>query len=257
MASAGVPGGCTTVTSWVVVGVAMVAVLLWPGRRRRWRGGGVAAAPARPRGDARVAGRLSRRRVGFRVTAQTELGDAIALMASPVHIGVPPATALRAAVKAMPIGGPLQPLFDDLVDAAARGESIAAVWLRHADEQESADLRFVGQAWGLSEVTGAPLASALQTAEQVLRGRQRSRQRLATAVAGPRASMAVLALLPLCGPVVGLAFGVSPRALYLSSTAATASVVTGVLMGVLAWWWSHRIILRTIQPSRRGDGRPG
>lgn len=243
-------------TSGVVLAVAVVAVLLWPGRRRRDLGVGVATR-ARPRGDVGIAGRLTRRRVPLGVTAQTELGDAIALMAAPVHTGVPPATALRAAVKAMPTGGPLQPLFDDLVAAAARGESIAAVWLRHADERESADLRFVGQAWGLSEMTGAPLARALQTAEQVLRGRQRSRQRLASAVAGPRASMAVLALLPLCGPLVGLAFGVSPRALYLSSGAAMASVVTGVLMGVLAWWWSRRIIAGAIRPSRRGRARPG
>jgi tight adherence protein B len=207
--------------------------------------------------DVGVTGRLSVRRAALGVTAQTELGDVIALMAGPVQIGVPPATALRAAVTAMPAGGPLQPLFDDLLDAGARGESIAAVWLRHADQRRNADLRFVGQAWGLSEVTGAPLASALQTAEQVLRGRQRSRQRLATAVAGPRASMAVLALLPLCGPLVGLAFGVSPRALYLSSGAAMASVGTGVLMGVLAWWWSRHIIAGATRPSRRRGGQPG
>lgn len=242
-------------TSGVVLAVAVLAVLLWPGRRRRSLSVGVATR-ARPGGDAGIGGQPSRRRAALGVTAQTELGDAIALMAGPVQIGVRPATALRAAVTAMPAGGQLQSLFDDLVDAAARGESIAAVWLRHADERESADLRFVGQAWGLSEVTGAPLASALQTAEEVLRGRQRSRQRLATAVAGPRASMAVLALLPLCGPLVGLAFGVSPRALYLSSGAATASVVTGLLMGVLAWWWSRRIIAGAIRPSRRGGGRP-
>ena len=242
--------------SGVVLAVAVVAVLLWPGRRRRDLGVGVATR-ARPRRDAGIAGRLSRRRAALGVTAQTDLGDAIAAMAAPVHTGIPPAIALRAAVGAMPAGGPLQPLFDDLVDAAARGESIAAVWIRHADERGSADLRCVGQAWGLSEVTGAPLASALQTAEQVLRGRQRSRQRLATAVAGPRASMAVLALLPLCGPLVGLAFGVSPRSLYLSSGAAMASVVTGVLLGVLAWWWSLRIIAGAIGPSRRGAARPG
>lgn len=243
--------------SGVVLAVAVVAVLLWPGRRRRRDLGVGVATRARPRRDAGIAGRLSRRRVALGVTAQTDLGDAIAAMTAPVHTGIPPAIALRAAVGAMPAGGPLQPLFDDLVDAAARGESIAAVWIRHADERGSADLRFVGQAWGLSEVTGAPLASALQTAEQVLRGRQRSRQRLATAVAGPRASMAVLALLPLCGPLVGLAFGVSPRALYLSSGAAMASVVTGVLLGVLAWWWSRRIIAGAIGPSRRGGARPG
>lgn len=245
-------------TGGVLTAVVVAAVLVWPGRRRPDLGVGIVMGARLPRpGGAGRPGRLSRRRPAFGVAAQIALGDAIAVMAAPVHIGVAPGAALRAAVKAMPPGGPLQPLFDDLVDAAERGESVGAVWMRYADEHESADLRFVGQAWALSEETGAPLASALQTAEQVLRGRQRSRQRLATAVAGPRASMAVLALLPLCGPLVGLAFGVSPRALYLSSVAGMASVVMGVVLGVLAWWWSRRIIAGAIRPSGRSGSRPG
>lgn len=238
---------------WVAWALMAVAVLVWPGANHRADDVG----PAQPRGPESPFGLVRRWRRGGRSVAHAELGDAIALMAAPVRVGVTPASALRAAVAAMPVGGPLQGLFDDLVGAAARGESVAAVWLRHAQERGNADLRFVGQAWWLTEVTGAPLASALDTAEQVLRDRERSRQRLTSAVAGPRASMAVLALLPLCGPFVGLAFGVSPRALYLSSNAAMVSVALGVLIGLLAWWWSRRIIAGAIRMSTpRGLG-PG
>lgn len=232
--------------SWMVWALVTVAVLVWPGANQRPEGVGA----AKSRGPGCRSGWVRGRGRAGRSMAHAELGDAIALMAAPVRVGVTPASALRAAVAAMPVGGPQRRLLEDLVGAADRGESVAAVWLRHAQERGSADLRFVGQAWWLTEVTGAPLASALDTAEQVLRGRERSRQRLASAVAGPRASMAVLALLPLCGPFVGLAFGVSPQALYLSSNAAMVSVVLGVLIGLLAWWWSRRIIAGALRMSR-------
>jgi tight adherence protein B len=138
----------------------------------------------------------------------------------------------------------LGPLLRDLVEATRSGGSLAEAWLHHADLHQSADLRFVGQAWALSERTGAPLADALASGEDVLRARATGRQRLAGAAAGPRASMAVLCLLPASGPVVGAALGVGPRSLYFSTPLATASLVLGVVLGLGAWWWSRRILGR-------------
>jgi tight adherence protein B len=65
--------------------------------------------------------------------------------------------------------------------------------------------------------------------------------------------MAVLTLLPLCGPLVGLAFGVGPRQLYLSSVAATASLVIGAFIGLVAWLWSRTIVQRALSPGRSRD----
>lgn len=183
-----------------------------------------------------------------RVRALGELADTLALMAAPIRIGVPPAMAVRVAIDAASEAGPLGPVYDDLVRAVEAGENLSTVWLHHADALRSSDLRFVGQAWRLTELTGAPLASALAAAEAVLRGRERSRLGLSAAVAGPRASMAVLTLLPLCGPLVGLAFGIGPRELYLSSIPATASLVIGVACGLAAWAWSRRIVQRALSP---------
>jgi tight adherence protein B len=161
--------------------------------------------------------------------------------------------AVRAAIEAAPGTGPLRLVYDDLVRSVEAGENLSAVWLRHADTLCSGDLRFVGQAWRLTELTGAPLASALGAAEAVLRSRERSRLGLNAAVAGPRASMAVLTLLPLCGPLVGLAFGVGPRQLYLSSVAATASLVIGAFIGLVAWLWSRTIVQRALSQGRSRD----
>jgi tight adherence protein B len=123
---------------------------------------------------------------------------------------------------------------------------VGVVWLAHAAVGRSADLELVGRAWLLTERTGAPLADALEVAEGVLRGRIRARARLDSAAAGPRASMVVLVLLPCSAPLVGLVFGLSPAELYLSSPAATFSGLLGLLLVVLGWWWSHRILARAL-----------
>jgi tight adherence protein B len=180
---------------------------------------------------------------------QAELADTIALLIGPLRRGVPPATALRAAVDAVGVRGVLRQSFADLLDAAGRGDALADVWLRQAEALDSADLRFVAQAWRLTERTGAPLAQALESAEEVLRERRVSRERLAAMTAGPRASMAVLTALPLAGPMVVAAFGFGPVALYLSSPIAMASVVVGLVLALLGWWGSRVIIEQALRPA--------
>jgi tight adherence protein B len=64
--------------------------------------------------------------------------------------------------------------------------------------------------------------------------------------------MVLLAMLPLCGPLVGAAFGLSPVALYLSSPVATASLSVGVGLAFLAWMVSRRIIDRALRPAAPG-----
>ncbi|QGN58424.1 type II secretion system F family protein [Nostocoides sp. HKS02] len=223
------------------------ATVLWPSPARRPPG-----SPARPASSARV--RMPRR---DRVRLQAELADTIALLIGPLHRGVPPATALRVAIDAVDVSRPLSQSFEHLLEAAARGEALAEVWLREADALDSADLRFVGQAWRLTERTGAPLARALESAEEVLRERQVSRERLAAMTAGPRASMVVLTVLPLCGPLVGAVFGFGPGDLYLSSPVALASLVIGLVMALFGWLVSRIIIERALRPAvSSGAGAP-
>jgi tight adherence protein B len=177
------------------------------------------------------------------VALETGLAELVGAVAAPLRSGVAPAVALVAAEPSCAADPVLAPLLRDLIETTGTGTSTAAVWLRHADLHGSAALHFVGRAWALSERTGAPLADALASAEEVLRARARGRERVASAAAGPRASMAVLCLLPASGPVVGAAVGVDPGSLYFSSPAATASLLLGLVLAAGAWWWS-RLILR-------------
>jgi tight adherence protein B len=186
----------------------------------------------------------------------------LSLLAAPLRAGATPALALATVARAMSPGPELLPVLVDLVASEPAGPGLSAVWQRHAERLDSEDLRFVGRAWELTERTGAPLAEALVSVERVLRTRQRARERVATAAAGPRSSMAVLVALPCAGPLVGLTFGIGPVALYGSSAAACASAALGVVLGLVAWVWARRIIsgaLRTGSAATSGaaTGRIG
>jgi tight adherence protein B len=248
------------VTLAVLIGFLVAAVVLWPaadgrlptriGTPARDRTGNRNHAAARDvhqaTGGLRRGGRgwRGRRGRGRTVALEAALAELVAAIAAPLRAGVAPSVALAAAEPSCAHDSALGPLLRDLVEATAAGQSAAVVWLRHADSHGSSDLHFVGQAWALSERTGAPLADALASGEEVLRARARGRQRVASAAAGPRASMAVLCLLPASGPVVGAAMGVGPRSLYFSSPVATASLLLGLVLAGAAWWWSRRILWR-------------
>ena len=133
-------------------------------------------------------------------------------------------------------------LAGDLVRAGRLVRPASAVWDDWAARSGSDELAFVAAAWRLSERTGAPLAAAVERAARGLRDVRRRRGRVASAVAGPRATVTVLTALPLAGPLLGLACGVDPRTLYLGSPLSTASVVVGAGLAVLGRWWCGRMV---------------
>lgn len=226
--------------SVVVLCLVLATVLLWPVRRA----GGPLLPGAGPPGARGSGGPLRsrgrRRRAQERL--QVDLTELVSLLAGPLRAGAVPGLALTTVARTISPGPELGAMVEELVDAAPRGVALSEVWLRHAERLDSPDLRFVARAWQLTERTGAPLAEALASAEHVLRARRRARERVATAAAGPRSSMLVLAGLPCAGPVVGLAFGLTPAALYLSSPASLLCAVAGVVLGVGAWLWAGRIV---------------
>lgn len=175
-----------------------------------------------------------------------ELG-ALALLdatAPALHAGLPPAAAIRLAVESQP-GEPTEAhgRFVEQLDAtAASGLAISDAWVALADRSRSRPIGFVAAAWRLSEVTGAPLAAAVERAARGLREARTRERRVAVAVAGPRATVLVLTALPLTGPIFGLACGITPTELYLGSPLSTASVAAGFGLVLLGRWWCRRLV---------------
>lgn len=140
-------------------------------------------------------------------------------------------------------------LVDDAVRAAEAGGSVGRVWQRWAEDTGSGTLRFVAAAWLLSERTGAPLADAVARAAARTRSELSRRRRVSAAVAGPRATVNVLSALPLVGPLFGLASGLDPAEVYLSSPLVLVVVAVGFGLILVGRWWSRRLVGAVLEPT--------
>lgn len=215
----------------------------------RWQG-----VPGRPDADGHRRRRYHRHR---RTDDGEELLVLLDAIAPALAAGLPPATALahlsrrgRGDVGTEdPRAGPVEALLADLVTQANAGRPLAPVWTRHArpgrwgrsGSSWSGEVAFVARAWTLSESLGSPLAECATVAARAVRQQSARRQRLAIALAGPRATATVLTALPLAGPVVGLLLGLSPRQLYGTPVAAV-STLSGLALLLLGRWWCARLV---------------
>lgn len=242
-----------------------VALLLWPGRRRR-------AVPVRIRGAAR----------GPRwpaATAPVVLAVAVgALLGTPLVAALAGAAALggvRAwAVRAEERSGEIRlrsladglgafaadlrsgrPLADATATAAAAcadpatGDLLVRV-LRAPEAAPPAD-RALGDAPGrvaaavrLSTRTGCSLAAVVTALEDDLRARLGHRVELRAATSGPRASALVLAGLPLFGLAMGSGVGADPWAVLTTTGTGQVLLVVGCGLEAAGLVWAHRLIRR-------------
>ena len=181
-------------------------------------------------------------------------------MAPALAMGLPPARALALAAEATSSQAreteqyrgrrrgftELDRLSGSLAAAAERGGGLAPVWGEWARLTRAPEIAFVASAWALSEQHGAPLAVAVERGAAGLREARARRRRVQVAVAGPRATVTVLTVLPLTGPAFGLACGVDPATLYLGSPVGAASATVGVALIVVGRLWCRRMIRHAV-----------
>ena len=253
-----------------------VAVAAWPARDRLWRGTGGLPATGPLIGSATGAatggglqGGTARPWPWGRARRDARDGEELLLLldaiAPALAAGLPPAAALAHLTRrgrsgggtGDPRAGPVDALLADLVAEANAGRPLAPVWNRHAHEGLwgrsgwSGEVAFVARAWSLSESLGSPLAECATVAARAVRQQSARRQRLAIALAGPRATAAVLTALPLAGPVVGLLLGLPPQQLYATPVAVVSTLV-GLALLLLGRWWCARLVAGI---GRRGPTR--
>ncbi|MEJ6489597.1 type II secretion system F family protein [Leucobacter sp. USCH14] len=101
---------------------------------------------------------------------------------------------------------------------------------------DAPEWRVLAVAWRLAEECGAPLAPALQRIAYALRELDQMRERRSVLLAGPRATVRMVAALPILALLLGVLLGFDPVPVLLSPAGAViASVGTG-LLGVGVHW---------------------
>lgn len=243
----------------VVVVLVVSAILVWPRGRPVARSLSGASSNSRASGGASAGldfnsfssrvRRLLAREVRFARRRRGWVADFAELSAVGLDAGLPAAEAARLACD---VGGSaatrneFAKLGQQISAAQEQGGSIGEC-LRHASEGDR-DLAFLAAAWQLSDEFGVAAAPAARESAAVLRERAAGDDRRTVLAAGPRASMWLLTLLPLSGPVVALVLGLPVGEVYGSSVALVAAVC-GLLLTGLGWVWSRTVLHRALRPA--------
>jgi len=245
----------------VVVGILMaVGALLWP---ERFSGRLLAVLPGVPSasgpalrsGPGSLPGPVAgfarawlRGRLPHQPVVSFDAQDLLSLLeaiAPALEAGMVPALALEISAEARSGSGrpdPLATLASDIALASAQGEAIGPLWREAAESAGSPELMLLSQAWSLTEDLGVPLAQAVRTTTGLLEARIAHERQLAGAVAGARATVNLLTLLPLGGPLLGMVVGVGPADLYGGSPLTQASLVLGLSLAGIGRWWVRRMV---------------
>ena len=174
------------------------------------------------------------------------LAAALDRIVEELRAGAQPTTALQGATTDVgPAGAVLRPA----ATAAALGDGVpAALEAEAARRPEVArDLRRVAGAWALAERHGVPLADLLAGVHADLRWRLAYAGRVGAALAGPRATAAVLTGLPVLGILLGELVGAGPLQVLRSGVLGQALVVSGVGLAAAGAAWA-RAVLRSAVP---------
>lgn len=182
-------------------------------------GGGAAVPVTWRRGAGGRAGRAGRPRLRGRRSGVTaaEVAEAAELTALCLDVGLTVPAALH-----------LVPRADEL--------------LAHPDAGG-----ILGWSWTLAERLGVPIADATRVAAQDLRARSERAAQAETLAAGPKASMALLAALPVVGPLLAVLIGVPVAEVYFSPVALVGWGL-GIGLAAIGWRWGRRILSKALAP---------
>ena len=109
--------------------------------------------------------------------------------------------------------------------------------------------RGLAAAWLVATGAGAPLAPTLQRFAASLRDLGTNERDARTALAGPRATTRMVVVLPLIGILFGLALGFDTLGTLVGSIPGAACLVLGVVLILIARWWSAVLIRRARPPT--------
>ncbi|MEV7776871.1 type II secretion system F family protein [Kitasatospora sp. NPDC088351] len=122
----------------------------------------------------------------------------------------------------------------------------------------------IAACWRVASDSGSGLATGLDRVAEALRGERALAEEIAGELAGPRTTIAVLAVLPAAGLLLGVALGARPVDVLLHTPAGLACLAVGAVLEWLGLAWTSRIVrsasqgvLEAPQNGRRAAARPG
>ncbi|GAA4410010.1 hypothetical protein GCM10023168_29220 [Fodinibacter luteus] len=181
------------------------------------------------------------------------MADFAEVVAVGLEAGLDLGSAARVAARSPAVSRGAPWLDATLAQSLSDGRGVAALLreLPGLSVQERQDLGLLASAWRLADDVGAGTAAVTAEAAASIRGRQAARARTAVVVAGPRASMWLLSVLPVAGPVAAALVGIGPGRLY-GTQPARVLAVTGLLLTAAGWCWARSLLHRAQRPGRTG-----
>ena len=161
---------------------------------------------------------------------------AVRILTAELAAGSLPARALAAAATAAP---QVRDTFDRAADEAGRGDPPSVL-----DADPRAGVRAVGVAWRLGQDTGSALGAVLGRVADDLAAADAQRRSVTVALAGPRSSAVLVALLPALGLGLGTAMGASPVDVLGGSPAGRLLCLAGVALDVGGVLWIRAVLRR-------------
>jgi tight adherence protein B len=176
-------------------------------------------------------------------TAATGLSDALGVLVAELRAGAHPATAVQSAADTHADGSSDVVRILAVVAAAARlGGDVPAVLRSTAPTHLRPWLDRLADAWALAERRGIPLADLLDAVRCDTEHRVRFAAEVQARLAGPRATAAVLAGLPLLGLALGQAVGAAPLRVLCETPVGQLLLVIGTGLACGGALWSARLI---------------
>ena len=240
------PRGIAVEAKWTTrrCGVLLVSLATGFGVLLAGPGGGIAAVLATGTATARWRARRDRRSAA---TAATGLCDALGVLVAELRAGAHPGHAVSSAADAHADGPTEVTRALSAVAAAARlGGDVPAVLRSTGPAQLREWLGRLADAWSLSDRYGIPLADLLDAVRSDTEQRVRFTAEVQARLAGPRATAAMLAGLPLLGLALGQAVGAAPLRMLCDTLVGQVLLVIGTGLACVGVLWSARLMSRAV-----------
>ncbi len=183
----------------------------------------------------------SRRRRRIRLARTNEFAAGLRLFVAELRVGSHPASAAEGAAEDAPAD--VAPVFRNLAAATRLGGDATTVLADEAaqDAELAGPLGRMARAWSLAERHGVALADLLDAVRRDVEHGAASARDVEAKMAGPRATAAVLAALPVLGVALGEAVGASPLRVFRDGWGGQVLLLIGVGLLCAGVAWTGRL----------------